>query len=415
LPKRVHYGWWIVAGSAVMMFVTVGVGYYGLAVFLTPLQEEHGWSNATVSGATGWFFAVGGITGFAIGPWVDRHGPVPFIGVGVVLMALAASSLVFISEVWHLYLAYTFQAIAFGLAGSVSLNAMLSRWFVTRRAQAMSVTFTGVSLGGVILVPVGTALVEAGGVDLAAPVLAAIVLVGALPIVAFVLAWEPESLGLAVDAGKPDERVVNAALGDDVQLRSWTRRQAMRTRSFWALTIAYVLVLLAQTGFLLHQIAYLETRLGSRSAAAFALSTTAFGSIVARLVVGAFADKLDKRLLTAGIFALQGFAVLATTWTDSRVLTYVLVLIVGFTIGNVYMMQSLITAEIFGLVSLGTIFGVMALTSQVGSGLGPFLVGWAEDSTGSYTAPFVVTGVVTLLAAVIVLFARPVPLPTPGR
>ena len=90
-------------------------------------------------------------------------------------------------------------------------------------------------------------------------------------------------------------------------------------------------------------------------------------------------------------------------------------LIVGFTIGNVYMMQSLITAEIFGLVSLGTIFGVMALTSQVGSGLGPFLVGWAEDSTGSYTAPFVVTGVVTLLAAVIVLFARPVPLPTPGR
>ena len=324
MPKRVRYGWWIVAGSAVMMFVTVGVGYYGLAVFLTPLQEEHGWSNATVSGATGWFFAVGGITGFAIGPWVDRHGPVPFIGVGVVLMALAASSLVFISEVWHLYLAYTFQAIAFGLAGSVSLNAMLSRWFVTRRAQAMSVTFTGVSLGGVILVPVGTALVEAGGVDLAAPVLAAIVLVGALPIVASVLAWEPESLGLEVDAGQPDERVVNAALGDDVQLRSWTRRQAMQTRSFWALTIAYVLVLLAQTGFLLHQIAYLETRLGSRSAAAFALSTTAFGSIVARLIVGAFADKLDKRLLTAGIFALQGFAVLATTWTDSRVLTYVL-------------------------------------------------------------------------------------------
>ena len=50
----------MVAGSAVIMFVTVGVGYYGLAVFLSPLQEENGWSNAVVSGATGWFFAVGG-------------------------------------------------------------------------------------------------------------------------------------------------------------------------------------------------------------------------------------------------------------------------------------------------------------------------------------------------------------------
>jgi len=393
------------------MFVTVGVGYYGLAVFLSPLREENGWSNAVVSGATGWFFAVGGITGFVIGPYVDRVGPVRFIAAGAVLMAAAAASLVFISEIWHLYLAYTFQAIAFGFAGSVPLNAILSRWFVTRRAQAMSVTFTGVSLGGVILVPVGTALVEAGGVDLAAPVLAAIVLIGALPVVFFVLAWEPESLGLEVDAGKPDEQVNNAALGDDVQRRHWTRRQAMQTRAFWALTVAFILVLLAQTGFLLHQIAYLEIRLGSRSAAAFALSGTAFGSIVARLIVGAFADKLDKRLLTAAIFALQGFAVLATTLVDNRVLTYVLVLIVGFTIGNVYMMQSLITAEIFGLVSLGSIFGFIGLTSQVGSGLGPFLIGWAEDSTGSYTAPFVVTGLVTLVAAVIVLFAKPVPLP----
>ena len=48
LPKRLHYGWWIVVGTAVLMFVTIGVGYYGLAVFLRPLQEEHGWSNATV-------------------------------------------------------------------------------------------------------------------------------------------------------------------------------------------------------------------------------------------------------------------------------------------------------------------------------------------------------------------------------
>jgi cyanate permease len=70
------------------------------------------------------------------------------------------------------------------------------------------------------------------------------------------------------------------------------------------------------------------------------------------------------------------------------------------------MMQSLLTAEIFGLVSMGSIFGVLALMSQVGSGLGPFLIGWAEDATGDYTVPFVITAVTTLVAAVIVLGAR---------
>ena len=182
----------------------------------------------------------------------------------------------------------------------------------------------------------------------------------------------------------------------------------MRTRSFWALSIGFVIVLLAQTGFLLHQIAFLEDRLGSRNAAALALSTTAFGSIVARLIVGRFADGMDKRILTFLVIVVQGCAVLGATLIGNQVATYVFVLIVGFTIGNIYMLQTLLTAEIFGFVSLGSVLGVMTLMTQVGSGFGPFLVGWAEDSTGSYRTPFVVTGIATIAAALLILLARPV-------
>lgn len=411
LPDRVHYGWWIVAGAAVLMFVTIGVGYYGLAVFLRPLQEENGWSNATVSGATGMFFVFGGLSGFVIGPKIDRDGPLRFINTGIVLMVVSVAALMFISEPWHLYLAYTGQAIAFGMSGAVAINAIMSRWFVTRRAFAMSITFTGISLGGMILAPVGTWLVEQGGVDLAAPILAAIVLVVALPVSSFVLVGDPKSVGLEADAGAPDVSVRNQALSDDVQLRPWTRAAAMRTLSFWALSLGFVVVLLAQTGFLLHQIAFLEDRLGSRNAAALALSTTAFGSIIARLVVGRFADGMDKRLLTVTIIVVQGLAVLGATLIENRVATYVFVLIVGFTIGNVYMMQTLMTAEIFGLVSLGAVLGVMNLMGQIGSGFGPFLVGWSEDVTGSYRTPFLVTGFATMAAALLILMARPVAAP----
>jgi len=408
LSTRFHYAWWIVIGTALLMFVTIGVGYYGLAVFLRPLQEEHGWSNATVSGATGMFFVVGGIVGFLIGPGIDRRGPMIYIKIGVVMMAVSVAVLGWVSEPWHLFLAYCGQAIGYGLAGAVAINALLSRWFVTRRAWAMSVTFTGISLGGMILAPVGTWLVESGGTSLAAPILAAIVLVGALPMALLVLVGDPASAGLEPDAGAPDLSVQNDALSDDIQLRPWTRSEAMRTVAFWALAVSFVIVLLAQTGFLLHQIAFLEDRLGSRNAAALALSTTAFGSIVARLVVGRFADGMDKRWLTVVIIAAQGFAVLGATLVDNAALTYVFVLIVGFTIGNVYMMQTLLTAEIFGLVSLGAVLGIMSLMTQVGSGIGPFLVGWAEDATGSYRTPFIVSGVVTIAASLLILLARPV-------
>ncbi len=396
------------------MFATVGVGYYGLAVFLRPLQEENGWSNTVVSGATGLYFTVSGITGFLLGPFVDRHGPRRFLIIGVLLVGASAIALGSVSTVVGLFAVYLVQAVAFGLAGSVPINSILARWFVTRRAQAMSISATGVSLGGIVLSPLGSWLVGIGGVSLAAPVMGALVIAVGLPISLWVLVWDPKELGLAPDLDDPIEGVDNTALGDEVQLRTWSRAAAARTIPFWAILVAFVLVLMAQTGFLLHQIAFLEDRLGSRESAALALSTTAFGSVVARLAVGRFADRLDKVLVSVVLFVVQGLSVLGVLVFTHPVPTYGFVLIVGFTIGNIYMMQTLLVAEKFGLVSLGTVLGVIGLAVQVGSGVGPFAVGWLEEVSGGYDLPFTISALVTLVSAGVVLLAR-LPVDRPGR
>lgn len=408
LPQWLHYGWWIAIGSLVLLFVTVGVGYYGLAVFLGPLQDEHGWSNAVVSGATGLYFSVSGLTGALIGPYVDRRGPLGLMTVGAITLGVSTAVVGSVEAIWQLYLVYVVMAIGFGCAASVGVNAMLARWFVHKRAKALSVAFTGVSLGGVVLAPVGTALVDAGGLGLATFVMGVLVVVVSLPVVRGVLVWDPAEVGLEPDAGAPAPTVGRAALADDVQRRVWTRAQAARTAAFWAILVGFVLVLLAQTGFLLHQISFLEERFGSARAAALALSTTALGSIIARLAVGTVADRLDKRWLTVSLFVIQATAVLVVVAVDNAVVTYLSVLVVGFTIGNIYLMQTLLASEIFGLVSLGSILGLLLLSSQIGSGLGPFVVGVLEDATGSYTVPFVVTALLTYLAAVVVAFSRPV-------
>ena len=53
LPNRVFYGWYVALACGLMMWVTVGVGYYGLSIFLRPLEDEHDWSAGVVSGASG--------------------------------------------------------------------------------------------------------------------------------------------------------------------------------------------------------------------------------------------------------------------------------------------------------------------------------------------------------------------------
>lgn len=399
LPKSVYYGWYVAIGCSLLMLVGVGVGYYGLAVFLRPLQDAHGWSNAVVSGATGVYFSVSGLTGAIVGPHIDRRGPKPFMIVGSLMIGVSVSLIGFVDSVWQLYAVYTVLAVAFGLATSVSVNAVMTRWFVTRRAKAMSISSTGISVGGMILAPLGSWLIDRGGLELATPVMGALVLVIGLPVILFVIVPDPADLDLPADGFDVAPQRRRATLSDDVQLRVWSRSQATRTQALWMLLVGFGIVLTAQTGFVIHQISFLEDRVGSRSTAALALSVTAFGSIVARLAVGTFADRIDKKWLTVTLFVVQAGAVAGVVVTDSVPVTYLLTLVFGFTIGNVYMMMSLLVGEVFGTVSFGAVFGLVSLVGQTGSGIGPFAVGWLEDATGGYSTPFTITAAATLAAA----------------
>jgi sugar phosphate permease len=410
VPSGVFYGWAIAVAIGALMMVVVGIGYYGLAVFLNPLQEEHGWSNAAVSGAAAVYFIGSGIASAFFGPLIDRHGPMRFMSVGFVLVGVSAVLIGFLEELWHLYAVYLLLALGFGMSSNVATNAIMTRWFMVRRARAMSVSSTGISLGGVLLTPLGAKLVDVGGLELAAPVLGAVVLVVTLPVLWGVIAYDPRQMGLHPDGEDPALSLAAAStrLDRGTQFRRWSIAEAVRTVPFWGIAIGFTLVLIAQTGFVIHQIAFLEERLGSRSAAALALSTTAFGSIVARLIVGLFADAVDKRWLTVVLFAIQGSAVLLVLRTDNVAATYALTLVFGFTIGNVYMMQALLVGEIFGMVSYGAIFGIIAMSGQAGSGLGPLLVGALEDRSGNYDLAFTVTALITFSAAALVLLARPI-------
>jgi sugar phosphate permease len=417
LPRRLFYGWYVAAGCAVLMFVGVGVGYYGLAVFLRPLREEHGWTTTQVSWAPAIYFFIAGLTAAFIGPRIDRHGPKRYLLIGTLLNGVSATFVGIVNELWQLYAVYFFFAMAYGMSASVAVNAIVTRWFVRKRALATSISSTGVSLGGVVLAPLASWLIDVGGLELATPLLGALILAAGVPVVLLVIHWEPASMGLRPDGATgeppPAKNARVASFADDrVQLRRWTQREAMSTVAFWAVLIAFVLVLIAQTGYIIHQVSFLEDRFGSRSEAAFTISLTAGGSVVARLVVGLFADGLDRRWTSAVLFVVQATCVLLIVHIDNVASTWVLTLLFGFTIGNVYMMQSLLVGEIFGMVSFGAVFGLIAMAGQASSGIGPIGVGWLHDLSGGYTVPFTVTAAITYAAAVVVLFARP---PQPAR
>lgn len=248
LPQRFYYGWAIVFACGVLLFVSVGVGYYGIAVYLGPLRELHGWSNSEVSLATGMYFVFSGVTSALVGPLIDRQGARRWMTPGLILLIVAAAAIGQVKELWHLYVAYTAMAIGSGMSAGVAVNATLARWFVHRRAWAMAISSTGVSLGGVVLSPLNGVLIEQFGLGVATPAMAALILLVGLPIVIFVLVWDPRQMGLPQDGFDPvPSRSVNLARSVVNQTRRWTIRRATRTLPFWAILVSFVIVLLAQT------------------------------------------------------------------------------------------------------------------------------------------------------------------------
>jgi MFS family permease len=379
-----YYGWTISLGAALICFVGVGIGFYGLGVFLDALVRERGWSKSQVSGATAVYFAVNGIAGALVGRSIDRHGARGWIFAGAALLAAGVVLLGRVRTPLELFAAYPLMALGHCMCTGLPTSAILARWFVAQRARAMSISFTGVSVGGVVLVPLTTRLIGAHGLETATLVLAGLLLSVVWPVALFVLRFDPALHGLRPDGAGP--LAAAAAVRPDTPARRVSAREALASGVFWRLALAFGAILACQVGFLMHQIAFLSPRIGA-TAASLAVSATAGGSIVARLAVGSFADRAEKRRLGVALFVIQAASFAGFALFDAAPLAFVCSIALGCTIGNVFMLQSLLVAERFGLASFGSVVGLLQLVTQVGSALGPFALGALSEALGGYERP----------------------------
>ena len=245
-------------------------------------------------------------------------------------------------------------------------------------------------------------MLEVRGLPFTSALLAAIVVGVAIPVALGVLRFDPREHGLRADGGRSTPGAANPMLADHLQLRRWRVRDALRTRSFWLLGAAFGAILFCQQGVLVHQIAALHERTGDAKLGSFAISATAAGSATARLVVGGFADRVSKRRLAMALMLLQAVALVAFALAPNLPAAYAAAVVFGFTIGNVYMLQSLLVGELFGLASFGAVFGMVNLVSQTLGGLGPVALGALQARTGAYPPGLLVMAGVAVVAAAVV-------------
>ncbi len=405
--EKKFYGWWIVAAGSIILFISSGIGFYCHSVILDPLRNLHAWSKGTVSAAITLFFFTNGIVGFILGQWIDRYGPKWFLVIGSIVFGAGLYALKWVDTIPQLFIIYLIMSLGFCSTALIPVNTLITNWFIRKRGLAMSISNTGLSVGGMILVPMTSFLIIQMGLDQALLILGCIYILIISSVSIFFIKHRPSDINQYPDGlTKQHEQIIVNYKKTETQMNVWTRRQALKTIAFWSIALAFMLALAGQIAYLVHQVSFLSQHLGPQKAAS-TVSITAGASIVGRLVLGLFVDRWDNRYVIMCCVIFQGMAVITLAFYDDVIILYLCTLVFGLTMGPLLMMQSLITGECFGIPSFAAVSGSIGLITMPGAAFGPVIAGMIFDKTQSYQSSFVLFALASFLSAGIIYFARP--------
>ena len=408
------YGWLIVA----VAFVTMGVGVNArtaFSLFFPPILDEFGWERGVTAGAFSFGFFVAAFLGPLLGRLMDRYGPRVTIQLGVGLTGAGMLLAAYVTHPWQLYLALGVLVGTGSMClGYTGQSLFLPNWFVRRRGLAMSIAFSGVGIGSIVLLPLLQVFIDHAGWRAASIAMGVLVLVLLVPL-NLLVKRRPEEVGTGPDGDPPERTAPGATAHDNVVDKAWvaiewTLARAARTARFWWIAAAYASGMFSWYSVQVHQTRYLVETGFTATHAAWALGFVSFIAIPGQIVLGHVSDRIGREWVwTVGCagFVLCYAALLSMQVAPSPALLWLMVISQGLLGYGVTSVFGAIPAEIFQGRHYGAIFGTLSGMSMLGGALGPWVTGALYDATGSYTIGFGVALTCSVVSAIAMWLAAP--------
>lgn len=360
-----------------------------LAIFMPALEAEFGWSRATISMAGSILVAALFISSPFVGWISDRISEARMILASLCALGIAFLLFSFMPGDICLFLGgFGAMALIGSGASTIPFARIISAHFVAGRGLALGLAMTGTGLSGILLPLFLVPYVAISGWRTGFLILAAIVLF-MVPFVWFFLR--------AARSGKPTDRQASA---HEVSGKPFSN--AVRTREFTLLGLAFALVSLAGAGVSVHFVALLGDAGLSPARAGAIASLTGLSVIVARIATGWLIDRIFAPWVAAAMMAIAAVCLLslAAAGASAAVLGAIGY---GLAVGSEIDILAYLTARYFGMRAYGRIYGVLYMALLAGAALSPLGYGFGVDLTGSYAAPLTIAAGLLALAAMLFL------------
>lgn len=162
-----------------------------------------------------------------------------------------------------------------------------------------------------------------------------------------------------------------------------TLKQAMKSRVFLQLSVGVFLAALAPNAVLTNLTQIITDRGLPNALAGWAITGFAVAQILGRVVCGFALDRVRSSVIGGIIFliGLPGLLLLASS--SALPLIIIGALLLGVARATELELNAYFTLRFFGVKNFGAIYGALLAIFSVGAAVGPLMMGFAFDKTGS--------------------------------
>ncbi len=375
---------------------------------MVPLEEEFGWSRATISLAISINLVLYGLIGPFAATVFDQFGIRRTMVVALTLLGIGVSLTTVMTQPWQLVLLWgVVVGSGTGVVALVLGAVVANRWFVERRGLVVGVLTASTATGQLVFLPLLAWMAENLGWRNAVITIASATFL-IIPLVVLLMRDRPSQIGLRPFGDRSTDPIpaeVQTAGGNPIRTTLNALREATRSRDFWLLSGSFFICGASTNGLIgTHLIpACIDHGIPEVKAAGL-LAVMGIFDFFGTVASGWLSDRVDNRYLLSWYYGLRGLSLIFLPFSFSS-LHGLSIFAVFYGLDWIATVPPTVrlTTQIFGKEKAGVLFGWIVAAHQIGAATATLTAGVLRTTTGTYLQAFILAGALCVITALFVL------------
>ena len=399
-----NYRWIILAVCFFTITFTNGLTLGGLVVFDRELldylsevtgeevlRQELKLKDAITLWSTAVFAFIAGII-------IDRVGVRTLMISGMFLLSATFYFYAKSDSLIDMYVIHIFQGMVLSMSGMVINVVLISKWFNDNRGLAIGVLLAGTSVGNGIFPQINTYLLTISDGDWRQVMIwLALIPLAYIPVLFAFIKEKPEDVAV-----KEDNQTSNDFKASSIE-GGFTLQQTLVSANFWFLSVMAFCTFYSILAMIGHVFLMLDGEGYSPQISATGVSIIFIGGFIGKVISGKLAEMIGRKIVLVGgvaMMLLGSLLIVSSIFYKNPLLIWIGLTLYGTGWGGLYTLIQLLVADLFGLIAIGKIMGVINIIDTIGGGLGPIITAVIYDSTQNYLLPFLVISALLVIALI---------------